>query len=273
MFPMPRVVYSMASDGLLFEFLAYLVPKLKTPVFASVVTGLLAGLLVLIFDLNQLIDMMSIGTLLAYSLVSTSTLVLRYKPFGSELNVAEPQQHQLATRRTVLSYIFGKSDEPLLKRLFWPASTKANKETSHLVNVITMLTVFFIVILCCLLNQSSINEASYAFIVIFLIVIIVFTFIIWIQPQSAEITTFKVPFVPFFPLLSTFVNLFLMISLNAATWIRFGIWLFFGLIMYFGYGIRNSKENVKGSHQNRFFPCIEKSYGTMTDEMDNESNL
>jgi hypothetical protein len=46
-------------------------------------------------------------------------------------------------------------------------------------------------------------------------------------------------------------------------------------MVYFGYGIRNSRENIKGSHQNRFFPCIEKSYGTMAEEQenDNESNL
>ena len=31
MFPMPRVVYSMASDGLLFKWLAWITPKFKTP--------------------------------------------------------------------------------------------------------------------------------------------------------------------------------------------------------------------------------------------------
>ena len=99
MFPMPRIVYAMASDGLIFRFLSYIMPTFKTPVLAALTTGLLAGMLdlifsktrfpsihvfiyfkaflVLIFDLSQLIDMMSIGTLLAYSLVSASTLVLR----------------------------------------------------------------------------------------------------------------------------------------------------------------------------------------------------
>ena len=68
MFPMPRVVYSMAQDGLIFKFVGYVVPKLKTPIWACIATGLFAGILSLIFDINQLVEMMSIGTLLAYRL-------------------------------------------------------------------------------------------------------------------------------------------------------------------------------------------------------------
>ncbi len=64
MFPMPRVVYSMSLDGLIFKCLSYVSPKLKTPVFAAASTGFLSALLTLLFDLNQLIDMMSIGTLM-----------------------------------------------------------------------------------------------------------------------------------------------------------------------------------------------------------------
>ena len=59
MFPMPRVVYAMASDGLLFRQLDYVTPLFKTPLFPCILTGLLSALLVLIFDLNQLVDMMS----------------------------------------------------------------------------------------------------------------------------------------------------------------------------------------------------------------------
>ena len=43
MFPMPRVVYSLASDGLIFKWLSYVMPRLKTPVTAAVFSGLLAG--------------------------------------------------------------------------------------------------------------------------------------------------------------------------------------------------------------------------------------
>ncbi len=43
MFPMPRIIYSMASDGLIFKFLSKLLPKLKTPFVASITAGLLSG--------------------------------------------------------------------------------------------------------------------------------------------------------------------------------------------------------------------------------------
>lgn len=43
MFPMPRIIYCMSSDGLLFKFLGKLLPKFQTPYVASIMTGLIAG--------------------------------------------------------------------------------------------------------------------------------------------------------------------------------------------------------------------------------------
>jgi len=54
--------------------------KLGTPLIATIIAGLFASILALVVSLRDLIEMMSIGTLLAYTLVAVSVLVLRYQP-------------------------------------------------------------------------------------------------------------------------------------------------------------------------------------------------
>lgn len=52
---------------------------------------------------------------------------------------------------------------------------------------------------------------------------------------------FKVPFVPFLPVLSALLSVYLMFNLPVATWVRFVVWITIGLVIYFVYGIKNSK--------------------------------
>ncbi len=51
---------------------------------------------------------------------------------------------------------------------------------------------------------------------------------------------FRVPWVPFLPVLSILTCFALMISLPLETWLRFVIWMFVGLFVYFLYGRRRS---------------------------------
>jgi len=51
---------------------------------------------------------------------------------------------------------------------------------------------------------------------------------------------FRVPGVPFTPIISILACFYLMYQLPAITWIRFGIWLAVGLVFYFLYGFKHS---------------------------------
>ncbi len=51
---------------------------------------------------------------------------------------------------------------------------------------------------------------------------------------------FRVPGVPYTPIISIIACGYLMLQLPRITWIRFGIWLLLGLVIYFLYGYRNS---------------------------------
>lgn len=59
------------------------------------------------------------------------------------------------------------------------------------------------------------------------------------QPERPR--GFRVPFVPFFPLISVVLCGGLMTGLTVITWIRFVVWLFLGLLIYFFYSRHHSE--------------------------------
>ena len=44
LFPLPRVIYAMASDGLLFEWMGKIHPRFHTPFLGTMVAGFFTGL-------------------------------------------------------------------------------------------------------------------------------------------------------------------------------------------------------------------------------------
>ncbi|WP_422658660.1 amino acid permease [Paenibacillus sp. EC2-1] len=53
--------------------------------------------------------------------------------------------------------------------------------------------------------------------------------------------TFRVPFVPWLPLIAAISCVYLLTTLQTITWIGFIIWLLIGVIIYAAYGYRNSR--------------------------------
>ena len=68
---------------------------------------------------------------------------------------------------------------------------------------------------------------------------------IYMQPVSDEQLNFKVPFVPLLPVISIFINAYLMMKLSYVTWIRFAIWMAIGVLIYAAYGWHNSSEEYR----------------------------
>uniref|UniRef100_A0A8C4AAN1 Cationic amino acid transporter C-terminal domain-containing protein n=1 Tax=Denticeps clupeoides TaxID=299321 RepID=A0A8C4AAN1_9TELE len=236
MFPMPRVIYAMAEDGLLFRCLSHMHKKTKTPVLATIVSGFVAAFMAFLFELAALVDLMSIGTLLAYTLVAVCVLILR-----QELET-KPLKERFS-----------------LKLLLCPSCETPTK-TSGLIVYTTTATICCLFTLLCvvlamggdeLLDGRPLPVAAVALLVILSFICVV---IIWRQPQSSEVLAFKVPMLPVLPLAAVFVNVYLMMQLDGATWLRFAVWMLIGFLIYFFYGITNSSEDALCSLccQNRF---------------------
>ena len=72
-----RVFFTMASDGLLWKSFAKTHSKFKTPHITTIVTGCVAAFFAGLFPIGLLGEMVSIGTLLAFVIVSVGIVILR----------------------------------------------------------------------------------------------------------------------------------------------------------------------------------------------------
>ncbi|XP_066169231.1 high affinity cationic amino acid transporter 1 isoform X1 [Sylvia atricapilla] len=248
MFPMPRIIYAMAEDGLLFKFLAKVNEKRKTPLIATVTSGATAAVMAFLFDLKDLVDLMSIGTLLAYSLVAACVLVLRYQPEQPNLayqiarSTEETDNNEsVSNSDSQAGFLPDEEEKFSFKAILCSTDSDPSRFSGSVVNISTFVIGFLIVGIC-ILTSFGPNILINTVQIIAAILVVTVIFIIRKQPESKTKLSFKVPFLPFLPVGSIFVNVYLMMQLDAGTWIRFAIWMLLGFIIYFTYGIWHSVE-------------------------------
>ncbi|NXJ87602.1 CTR2 protein, partial [Corythaixoides concolor] len=243
MFPMPRILYAMARDGLLFKPLAK-VSRRQCPVVATLVSGAVAALLALLFDLRSLVDMMSISTLLAYSLVAGCALALVHCVCLDIPHLLLRYCPEPSAQDTVAGKV------PAVQ-LWWDHLIQPPLHpTSHSSAVVAWALTAVAVLACAVSWVSSaglpylrtVGAWCIAALALPLLGILVAALLVWRQPQSQERASFMVPCLPFLPLLSITINSILMARLSVAAWLRYLLWMASGFLIYFGYGIRHSAE-------------------------------
>ncbi|NXL57957.1 CTR3 protein, partial [Chordeiles acutipennis] len=268
MFPMPRVIYAMAEDGLLFKFLSSINSRTKTPLSATITSGILAAVMAFLLELKDLVHLMSIGTLLAYSLVAVCVLILRYQsgqlnsPKAMEMLELNGNEEERVIMNPTITAASTRQKETLsLATLFNPPADTPTALSGRIVYVCVSIIATLITVICVVLTLkvTALKNASVGWItalVLLLVALLIPTIIVWRQPQSNARLNFKVPFLPLLPIFSIFVNILLMVQLSPGTWVRFAIWMAVGFMIYFGYGIRNS---VEGKNTEELCAAAEKS--------------
>ena len=197
----PRIWYAMARDGLLWPWFAKINPRTRTPMNATILAGSIA-LLMSAVPMEDLHHMVSIGTLFAFVVVSSSILILRYKDPEKPSTVVN-QTIALCVGMAILGVgIAGFMDG----------------------------------------DKSMLPQAgNWAAVIVGLIVCAYPTIFMFRQPTLNPPQTFKCPMVPLVPILAMFANIFLMVKLNPEAWLRLFVWLAIGFGIYFAYGRSHSK--------------------------------
>ncbi|KAF6719957.1 High affinity cationic amino acid transporter 1 [Oryzias melastigma] len=242
MFPLPRIIFAMARDGLLFSFLARISER-KAPVTSTVAAGVMSAIMAFLFDLKDLVDLMSIGTLLAYTLVAACVLVLRYQPEHPS-HMYEAASDDLSDGISVpsMGMLPGVEERFSFHNLLFPDHPEPSTLSGSTVNICTSVLGTLILAFSILAVQAGIVAWNMVILSVIFMVCLLLVFIIWRQPESRTPLSFKVPLVPFIPVISMFVNVYLMMQLDKGTWVRFSVWMAIGLVIYFSYGIWHSTE-------------------------------
>ncbi|XP_059732583.1 uncharacterized protein [Bos taurus] len=262
MFAMSWLIYTMAEDGLLFRFLAEINARTRTHIKVIMISGILAGVLALLFHFSDLMDLMSLRSLLANLVVDFSVLVLRYhsdQNLSKNQKTEEESEMELVVKERSLDPVPKANISRNLKSLWFPASTIPTRTSGQIVYGCAIVLVVLLIILSLILyrwpSQVFSGDPVLTTVAVLLLLLITgVTAIIWRQPQDPTALHFRVPALPFLPLVSIFVNIYLMVHMTTWTWVLFGIWMGIGFAIYFGYGIRHKLEENTEQHTGLHLP-------------------
>lgn len=270
-FPMPRIIYAIASDGLLPAWMGRVHPRFNTPVVATMLCGTLSGLMALIFDLDALADMMSIGTLLSYTLVSGSVMVLRFREHDDRVDLA---RRKLLDDEAVHHHYDATQDQPLMgvasstsrssaiartarspftflpraelhSFSLWGIGSLTAYATSAMLTAVIVTGSIILSVGTIILQTYTLSSVGVGFMYTLVSLgSIVFLYglgcLLMLPNKRPEGVSFVTPAVPFLPCFSILINVYLLVSLSPMTWVRFAVWCAIGTLVYGFYGVWHS---------------------------------
>ena len=205
----PRVVYTMASDGLLFKALSRVSAKAQVPRNATLLCGGLNVLMSGCLDFHQLASLTSCFSLIGYILVSGGILILRVK------------ERSYSTNRVFLIlciFLFIVSSVVFQLEFLEIASPSWYVQYLGLANGGTALLLFWVYFQQCAFSLSK--------------------KVLLLETKSP---TFNAPLVPLTPMLAMWINCFMLASLGR-TAVGWSLLTLLGCaVVYFGYGARHSR--------------------------------
>ena len=231
----------------------YISTKLQTPIIASVIVGLIGGLMALVFDMIALVEMMSIGTLMAYTGVSASVLILRYQPWSVGYSVAELEpsssgKSNINENSSLLETLATRKSMTLFQKLSFKRYTVPTLQSGRMAFASTgIFSILIIIVALFLINEADAvangNIFACVFLTFLLMLILVNVLFFYYLPQNKSKLQFRVPMVPLWCLTSLALNLSIMMTLSLFSWVRVFVWLAIGLFVYAFYGVYKSLEN------------------------------
>ncbi|PUZ37731.1 hypothetical protein GQ55_9G144200 [Panicum hallii var. hallii] len=264
--PQPRILMAMARDGLLPSFFSDVNKQTQVPVKSTIVTGICAAALAFAMDVSQLAGMVSVGTLLAFTIVAVSILILRYVP-PDEVPLPPSMQESfrlnqecdaekdrdllgdgncnISQMKDVIVVVESMKD-PLIEKRQHRGKMDETKRRKIAAFSIGSVCVGVLI----LTSSASVTWLPFLPICIGCIIGIVLLLaglgvLSWIEQDNGRHSFghsggFTCPFVPVLPVMCILINTYLLINLGGDTWMRVGIWLLMGVLVYIFYGRTHS---------------------------------
>nr|GLL24437.1 cationic amino acid transporter 2, vacuolar-like [Ipomoea trifida] len=258
--PQPRILMAMARDGLLPSFFSDVNRRTQVPIKSTVVTGLLSGLLAFFMDVDQLAGMVSVGTLLAFTMVAISLLILRYVP-PNEVPTPSSSRDMIDSvtpcpdggstkdlaAGTDLTLSSGVAVEhPLLEKAADRFSFLVD-ERRKVAGWTIMFTCIGVLVLTSaascvgLPNSARLTLCGIGgFLLLFGLIVLTIIDQDDARHNFGYSGGFVCPLVPLLPIVCILINVYLLINLGADTWARVSVWLLIGILVYAFYGRTHS---------------------------------